>query len=286
MVIDYPRLRTLIPQHGTQAMILALDATLPAQPARGGVREGRCHPRRGSDAHCYAFPSKTEVVTSNAIITGIVHVCHIDASILFDPGSTYSYMSSCIVSYLDMTHDSLAALVYMSTPVGDSVVVHCVYRSCVVSIRSYETRVDLLLLNMMDFYGILGMDWLSSYHGILDCHAMTMTLAMSSLPWLKRKGSLGHIPSRVVSFLKAQWMVEKRCLAYLPFVRDVNVDAPMVDSVPVVRDIPSVFATDLLGIPSDRDIDFGIDLEPCTQHIFIPLYRMAPVELRESKEQL
>ncbi|WMV29096.1 hypothetical protein MTR67_022481 [Solanum verrucosum] len=39
-------------------------------------------------------------------------------------------------------------------------------------------------------------------------------------------------------------------------------------------------------MPPNRDIDFYIDLEPGTHPIFIPLYRMAPMELRELKAQI
>ncbi|XP_059277567.1 uncharacterized protein LOC132031617 [Lycium ferocissimum] len=53
-----------------------------------------------------------------------------------------------------------------------------------------------------------------------------------------------------------------------------------------LSDYPKVFSKDLLGIPPDRVIDFGIDVIPYTQPIFIPPYRMAPVELRELKDQL
>ena len=68
-----------------------------------------------------------------------------------------------------MPHDSLSAPVYMSTLVGDAIIVDRVYRSYVVTIGSLETSVDLLLLDMVDFDVILGMDWLSPYHAILDC---------------------------------------------------------------------------------------------------------------------
>ncbi|XP_070032786.1 uncharacterized protein [Nicotiana tomentosiformis] len=74
-----------------------------------------------------------------------------------------------------------------------------VYRSCVVTIRSLDTCVDIRLLDMVDFYVILGMDWLSPYHAILDCHAKTMTLALPGLPRLEWKGTPGHYTSMVIS---------------------------------------------------------------------------------------
>ncbi|XP_070041073.1 uncharacterized protein [Nicotiana tomentosiformis] len=133
---------------------------------------------------------------------------------------------------------------------------------------------------------LLGMDWLSPYHAILDCHAKTVILAMLGLHRLERRGLLGHTPSRVISYLKAQQMVEKACLAYLFFGRDVSTDTPTFESVPVVREFLDVFSTDLSSMPPDRDIDFGIDLVPDTQPISISPYRMAPTELKELKEQL
>ncbi|XP_070041458.1 uncharacterized protein [Nicotiana tomentosiformis] len=139
---------------------------------------------------------------------------------------------------------------------------------------------------MVDFDVIFGMDWLSPYHAILDFHSKTVTLAMPGLLRLEWMGALDYIPSKVVSFLKAHRMVRKGCKAYLAFVRDVSGDTPTIESVPVVRDYSDVFSMDLPGMPSDKDIDFGIDLLLGTQPISIPPYRMDPTELKELKQQL
>ncbi|MDX7384661.1 hypothetical protein, partial [Enterobacter hormaechei] len=64
-------------------------------------------------------------------------------------------------------------------------------------------------------------------------------------------------------------MVEKGCLSYLAFVRDVSAETPVIYYVPVVCDFPDVFPADLPSMPPDRDIDFSIDLVPGTQPISI-----------------
>ncbi|WMV24317.1 hypothetical protein MTR67_017702 [Solanum verrucosum] len=69
-------------------------------------------------------------------------------------------------------------------------------------------------------------------------------------------------------------------------VRDVESEALTLESVPIVKEFLEVFPNDLPGVPPKREIDFGIDLLPNTQPIFIPPYRMAPMELKELKEQL
>ncbi|XP_070034663.1 uncharacterized protein [Nicotiana tomentosiformis] len=140
--------------------------------------------------------------------------------------------------------ESLGTLIYVSILVSDSVVVDRNYWSCIVTLYGYETRADLLFLYVTDFEIILGMDWLSPHHSILDCHAKTITLA--------------------------RHMVKKGCLAYLAYVRDTTVETLAIDSVPVVREFPDMFPSDLQG----------------TQPISIPPYCMSPKELKELKEQL
>ncbi|XP_070047147.1 uncharacterized protein [Nicotiana tomentosiformis] len=179
-------------------------------------------------------------------------------------GSTYSYVLSLFSHFLDNPSESLGAPVYVSTSVGDSVVVDWIYQSCVVMFCGYETREDLLLLDMIDFEVILGMDWLSPYHVILDCHAKTITLAMPEFPRLEWKGSSVSTVSQVISFLKARHMVERGYLAYLAYVRDTTTKSPTIDSVPVVQEFADVFHSNLPGMPPDHDIYFRIDLDPST----------------------
>ena len=54
----------------------------------------------------------------------------------------------------------------------------------------------------------------------------------------------------------------------------------------IVNEFRDVFPEDLVGITSEREIDFGVDLDPKTKPISIPPYRMAPAELKELKLQL
>ncbi|XP_069151896.1 uncharacterized protein [Solanum lycopersicum] len=121
---------------------------------------------------------------------------------------------------------------------------------------------DLKVLDMIDFDVILGMDWLSSYHAILNCHAKTITLAMPGIPIVEWRGSLSHPCKGVISFLKARQLVQRGCLAYLAHIRDTSVETPMLESIPVVSEFSEVSPTDLPGLPPDRDIDFFIDMEP------------------------
>lgn len=67
--------------------------------------------------------------------------------------------------------------VHVSTPLGDSIVTDHVCHYCVVTIGIMR-RVDILFFNMVDFDMTLGMDWLSLYFAIFDCHFMNVMLAI------------------------------------------------------------------------------------------------------------
>ncbi|XP_070046904.1 uncharacterized protein [Nicotiana tomentosiformis] len=163
-----PRLQVKVVHQGQQPMILAPLAPSAVQPPRSGGQVGRGRPRGGGQsgggqvggapARFYAFPARPDAVASDAVITYIISVCGRDALVLFVLGSTYSYVSSLFAHFLGVTRESLGTPVYVSIPVGDSVVVDRIYWSCIVTLCGYETRADLLLLDMTDFEVILGMN--------------------------------------------------------------------------------------------------------------------------------
>ncbi|WMV24832.1 hypothetical protein MTR67_018217 [Solanum verrucosum] len=137
-----------------------------------------------------------------------------------------------------------------------------------VSVRFASTfaMADLAILDMTDFDIILGMTWLFPYYAVLNYNTK-------------------FIPQQIPGREKLEWEGQDY-LAYLAHIRDVEVDAPSIEFIPVVLEFREVFPTDLPGMPPDRDIDFCIDLEPSTRPISIPPYHMAPAELKELKAQI
>lgn len=147
---------------------------------RGGNREGP----HASGRHkvCYTIPNKAKVEVSDVIITSMVLVCHRSASILFDLGFTCSYVSTNFAYDFDIIFEPFVEPICVSTSVSESLVVNRVYRGCIVTFTGRDVIADLILLNMVDFNMILGMEWMSPYHAILVFHVKIITLSCLDLP--------------------------------------------------------------------------------------------------------
>nr|GFC24049.1 putative nucleotidyltransferase, ribonuclease H [Tanacetum cinerariifolium] len=55
---------------------------------------------------------------------------------------------------------------------------------------------------------------------------------------------------------------------------------------PIVFEFPDVFPDELPGIPPVREVEFSIELIPRAEPILKAPYRMAPIKLKELKDQL
>ena len=75
-------------------------------------------------------------------------------------------------------------------------------------------------------------------------------------------------------------MISKDYLCYLVRVKDCIFKTPTFGSVLVVCELAELLPKDLPKVPTEREIDFGIDLLPDTQPISIPQYRWLQKSLR------
>nr|GFD61986.1 putative reverse transcriptase domain-containing protein [Tanacetum cinerariifolium] len=63
-------------------------------------------------------------------------------------------------------------------------------------------------------------------------------------------------------------------------------EVPTIHDQPIVSEFPDVFPDELPGIPLVCEVEFNIELIPGAEPISKAPYRMAPVELKELKDQL
>jgi hypothetical protein len=65
-----------------------------------------------------------------------------------------------------------------------------------------------------------------------------------------------------------------------------QLNASQGSEVPVINEFPDVFPEELPGMPLDWDVEFVIELKPCTAPIYKTPFRMTTPELAELKEHI
>ena len=136
-------------------------------------------------------------------------------------------------------------------------------------------RVDLwCVFELIDV--ILGMDWLSSNHVLLNCFDKTVVFDGSGVS----KDMMFISANQVVTSLKEDGQV------YMILSNLATETKVFMGDLPVVREFPEVFPKDISSLPPEREIEFSIDLVPGAGPISIAPYRMSPIELAELKKKL
>ncbi|GKB29145.1 putative reverse transcriptase domain-containing protein [Tanacetum coccineum] len=142
---------------------------------------------------------------------------------------------------------------------GKIIGVNTIIRGCTLNFMNHPFNIDLMSVPLGSFDVIIGMDWLTKYHGVIICDEKIVCLRDLS------------IQRDVMSF----WHTLPR--------RKPKTSQRESD---IVRDIPKVFSEDLLGIPPARQVEFQIDLVPGVALVAWAPYRLAPSEMKELAEQL
>jgi hypothetical protein len=95
----------------------------------------------------------------------------------------------------------------------------------------------------------------------------------------------GSIPE-VRLFLTVTKSMHKGCKLYAILALNEKGVVEGIEHLPVVREFADVFPEELQGMPSERELEFTIDLKPGTEPIARTPYRMSTPELQELKMQL
>jgi len=133
-----------------------------SQPSRGGARPqaaGRVYAVTGAKA-----AGLGNLIIGSCVITGrSLHV-------LFDLGATHSFVSESRVVELDLLVKELQYDLVVSTPAFGLVRTLTVCARCKIEVEGCKYRANLICLHLVRLDVILGMDWLSANHILIDCN--------------------------------------------------------------------------------------------------------------------
>ena len=101
-------------------------------------------------------------------MAGTIPVCYCDARVLFDLGATHSFITSAFTSKVTCQPSRMLYPLSVVTPLSDELETDVFFPSCPVLIEGRELPADLVLLDVIGFDVILGMDWLAQYYASVD----------------------------------------------------------------------------------------------------------------------
>ena len=192
-----------------------------------------------------------EATGADGLIQGQGEVAGNLLSIVFDLGATHSFISLECVDRLKLLVTVLPFDLLVATPANKILIANNACLRCPVVIEGRTYHANLLCLPLKDLDVILGMDWLSRHHILLDCAQRTVVFPEAGIS----------------DFLNKYWVVAALKDESREFFLLANVqERKETDNrgILVVRDFPDVFPDDVPGIPPAREIEFTIDLVPGT----------------------
>ncbi|GKB29661.1 putative reverse transcriptase domain-containing protein [Tanacetum coccineum] len=251
----------------------------------GASSSGHADKKPDASGRVFAL-TQDQAANTSGTITGALFIFGRAVFVLFDTGATHSVISTKFASCFTMTPILLDHVLCISTPMKDSARITHVYRDLPLQFDDKIRSVNALPLDMCEFDIILGIDWLAAHRATIDCHSRRVIFGDIHAPEFIYHGSLPGKPMKIISALKARTLLSHGCEGFLATIHDTTSDVSSIHDQPIVSEFQDVFPEELPGIPPIRDVEFNIELIPGAEPISKAPYRMAPIELKELKDQL
>ncbi|GJT36624.1 putative reverse transcriptase domain-containing protein [Tanacetum coccineum] len=129
---------------------------------------GNQHGNGNAPAKVYVVGNAGTNPDSN-VITGTFLLNDRYASILFDTGTDRSFISTTFSSLIDITPTTLDH--YYDVKLADEKIIriNTIIRGCTLNFLDHTFNINLMPVELGSFNVIIGIDWLSKYHALIDC---------------------------------------------------------------------------------------------------------------------
>ena len=141
-----------------------------------------------------------------------------EARVLLDPGATHSFISPVFACKIDWQPTRMIKPLAVTTPLSDEIKTNNMFPSCPVCVEDRNLCADLVVLDVLEFDVILGMDWLSKYYVTLDCREKIATFRIPGFEEFHFRGDKGEPPSTLISAIVARKLLRKGCQGFLAMV--------------------------------------------------------------------
>ncbi|GJX99509.1 putative reverse transcriptase domain-containing protein [Tanacetum coccineum] len=207
-----------------------------------------------------------EAPQDSNVVTGTFSLKDHFATVLFDSGADYSFISTKFLPLINMEPSVVSPGYEIEIASGVIVEANKIIRGCRLELDGHTFIIDLIPFGYGSFDVVVGMDWLSKLRAKIVCYEKIVQIPLSNGDILEVHG--------------------ERPEGNLKQLKTMKVNEPKLEDIPVVREFPGVFPEDLTGLPPSREVEFCIDLIPGAMPVAKSPYRLAPTEMQELSNQL
>ncbi|GKE48456.1 putative reverse transcriptase domain-containing protein, partial [Tanacetum coccineum] len=215
----------------------------------------------------YALGGRDASLDSN-VITGTFLLNNRYATILFDTGADRSFISTTYTALIYITPTTLKNRYDVELADVKIIGGNTIIRGCTLNFMNHPFNIDLMPVLLGSFDVIIGMDWLTKYHGVIICDEKIVRVPFEGeMLIFQGNGNNQKEESQlnIISCTKAQEYLSKGCDVFLAHITTKEAkdksEGKRLKDVPIVKDFPE-------------------DL-PAPTH-----YRLAPSKMKELAEQL
>jgi hypothetical protein len=205
----------------------------------------------------------SDVPEGESVMVGTFSLNGHPVVILFDTGATHDFINKACTQRYRLAIEPTNTPYVISTP-GGRVITKELVMHTPLNLTGKLFRTSLSVLDGQGIDVILSMSWMKGHKVQLDTVSRTVRL---------------DSPANGVIVLQLPPSAAKHSSVH-------HTVAQNLEDICVAREFPDVFTNDLPSMPSDRDVEFTIDLQPGTTPISRCPYKMTPKELAELKVQL
>ncbi|GJT70648.1 putative reverse transcriptase domain-containing protein [Tanacetum coccineum] len=128
---------------------------------------GNQHGNGNAPAKVYVVGNARTNPDSNVIMSTFILNNHY-ASILFDTGADRSFVSNTFSSLTDITPTTFDHYYDVELADGKIIRINTIIRGCMLNFLNHPFNINLIPIELDSFDIIIGMDWLSKYHALID----------------------------------------------------------------------------------------------------------------------
>ncbi|GKE49640.1 putative reverse transcriptase domain-containing protein [Tanacetum coccineum] len=121
-----------------------------------------------AQGRAYALGGRDASPDSN-VITGTFLLNNRYATILFDTGADRSFVSNTFSALINITPTTLENHYDVELADGKITGVNTIIRGCTLNFMNHPFNINLMPVPLGSFDVIIGMDWLTKYHGVIIC---------------------------------------------------------------------------------------------------------------------